>query len=199
MTKRIIFALSVIGVMVSTLCGCYQGSQEMPTGIDEGVNRTKITRFYQSNPMINQVQIRTPLSDTVGTELVDKSLVFQKNIGENDTSFELHLNGRNDERLNDVNKNRIVIHFDDDKDIEYSNNSSHGVSMVFDNGVKGVAGNIGTINGVLMGDMKRDKYLIESLSKRNIVSFSLEGFKTDVAVQEAEAFRKNMNTVLGMQ
>jgi hypothetical protein len=183
----------------STLYGCQdQSSQnEIQLGPDEGVNRTKISRFFQSNLMINEVQIRTPLSDAIANDFIDKVIVFQRKIGENDEHYELYLNGRNTHKLNDVNRGRIEIYFDDGKVFKYSNESlSNGVPMIFDDGVKGVAGYIGTIRGDLIVS---EIALIEELKKKKIVSFTLEGFKTKVTDQEAEEFRKNINTVMTMK
>ncbi|TNJ36767.1 hypothetical protein FGF66_11530 [Chlorobaculum thiosulfatiphilum] len=185
----------------STLYGCQdQSSQnEIQLGPDEGINRTKISRFFQSNPVINKVQIRTPLSDAVATEFINKLIVFQRNIGEDDEDFELYLNGRNNQELNDVNKGRIEIYFADGKVFKYSKKSSRVNSMVFDDGLKGIAGNIGTIHAVLMGNIEYEKLLIEHMKKKKILSFTLEGFETKITDKEADEFRKNINTVMTMK
>jgi hypothetical protein len=195
---RKIFYILILAT-ISTLYGCQDQlpQNETQLGPDEGINRTKISRFFQSNPMINEVQIRTPLSNAVATDFIDKVIVFQRKKGVGNEHYELHLNGRNNEKLNDVNRGRIEIYFEDGKVFKYSGDSLTGeTSMIFDNGVKGVAGYIGTIQGNLLFT---DRALVEKLKKKKIVSFTLEGFKTIVTDQEAEEFRKNINTVMTMK
>lgn len=187
-------------LMAVFFVGCSQDKPELPTlGPDEGINGTKINRSFHAHPMINQVVIRTPLTDALGSDFIDKVLVFKKKIGEDDVTFDLELNGRNDQKLNDVNKGRIVICFDDGKVFEYSKKSVGIISIVLDYGIKGSAGNIGTISGVLMGSTIRDRELIYHLKRNNVTSFSLESFETVITKLEAEDFRKNVNTVMDMK
>jgi hypothetical protein len=183
------------------IVGCEENTKApLPySGPDEGDNKLKISRFFQSNPMINEVQIRTPLDDLSEGNMVKRVIVYKRNIGDDHEYFEITLNGRNDIKLNDVNKGRIEINFEGGKTFSYSSKSSSLISsMVFDDGVK-ILDEIGTIRGVLIGSKNRNAKLIDCLQHKRVLSFTLEGFNTVVSAPEAELFRKDVMTVMSMK
>ncbi len=190
--KVIFFALLCLAV----ISGC-EKEPPLPLRDDEGVNGASISRVFQSNPAINEVQIRTPLTEeAAGKIFMKKVLVFHRKIGADKEYFELDLNSRINVSLDNANKNRIGIKFENGKVFSFDNNSRKALSMVLEL-IKGSDG-IGRINGILSGPKDNNKDLINHLKTKKVTSFSLEGMKTEVTKAESEVFLKDVNSVIEM-
>lgn len=175
----------IVCLLMLITSGCDQ-KLEAPVEVSE---KSKISRVFQSNPEINQVQIKTPETEIDG--ITEKALVFERKVGEDGESFEFDLKGKVHQQLNDVNRGRIVIKFDDGEILSFSKSSSGMISTVIDVSL--------TLDGILMGLFAKNEDLIKSLKKKRVTSFYLEGFSTEVPKSEAEAFRKDFNTILSMK
>ncbi len=174
----------IVCLLILVTYGCVQ-KQDTPVEIADSA---KISRVFQGNPGINQVWISTPETEIDG--FTKKALFFKRKIGEDGERFEFELNGKVTQSLDNVNKERIVIKFDDGQTFAYSKRSTRIISMVLD-GLN--------FYGYLSGEFDKNKDLINSLKKKRVNSFSLEGFNTDLTTKEADAFLKDFNTVLTMK
>jgi hypothetical protein len=174
----------IVCLLILVTYGCVQ-KQDTTVEIADSA---KISRVFQSYPEINQVWISTPKTEIDG--VTEKSLVFKRKIGEDGESFEFELNRKVEQSLDNVNKERVVIKFDDGKTLSYSKNSSGMISMVIDGY---------TLKGILMGSFNKNKDLINCLKNKRVKSFSIEGFDTVVTTTEADTFLKDFNTVLIMK
>ena len=180
----------IVCLLIMVTYGCVQ-KQDTTVDMADTVEMddgAKISRVFRGNPEINQVWISTPKAEIDG--VTEKSLVFKREIGEDGESFEFELKRKVKQSLDNVNKDRVVIKFDDGKTLSYSKNSSGMISMVIDRY---------TLRGILMGSFNKNKDLINCLKNKRVKSFSLEGFDTDVTTIEADSFLKDFNTVLTMK
>lgn len=187
--KKYIFLLSSFMVAVFFV-SCVEEKKIESVGRDEGSNRLIISRFYNSNPLINQVEIRTPLSEYVDGVMVDKKFVYIKIIRAESEDFNVEFKIKNAKELSDVNFNKIFIEFEDGEKFSYSKKSNMITSIVY---------TYDSLYGNLFGVIDYNKKLVKKLQSQRVKRFCLENQCIKLDLSEAEILRKDIVSVMRMK